>query len=430
MPDSSLGFTWGVMTVAAAFLILAASIVSGVIIHGRRIRESECRFRHLFNSLIDANILIDERGQIVDVNESACNLLGYSRKNLLKFFLKDLFPEEKWSKLHADIEKIFESGSEYKGESELTCKNGAIIQVEVGGVRIRVEKNSFVLKSFRDISERKHAEDALRESEERYRAVWEYSPAGICLTDKNGIYHYANPAYCMIYGYSEEELIGRPYYELIMKSEDSESRRQRHSKLFEEGKPISVGETEFVRKDGESIWIQYAGDFVRENRVPKYLVAMNIDITEQKRIQQALIEEKQLLQEKNITLKEVLSHLEEEKLKIKREVADTVDHVLTPVLHKLINDDGIVDMACYKALKNNLRELAASSGGILHVYSKLTSREIEICNLVKGGASSKEISRTLNLSLLTVDKHRQRIRRKLVISNKNINLASFLRDLR
>lgn len=429
MPDPSLGITWGVITVVAALLILAASVVSGVIIHCRRIKESECRFRRMFNGVIDANFLIDERGRIVDVNESACDLLGYSKKDLLKLSLKNLVPEEKWSELHADIDKIFESGLEYKGESELIRKNGGVIQVEAGGVRIRIEKDSFVLKSFRDISERRHAEDALRESEEHYRAVWEYSPVGICLTDKDGIYRYANPAYCKIYGYSERELIGRPYYELIIKSGDSEARRQRHNKLFEKGKPLSVGETEFIRKDGKSIWIQYTGDFVRGNGVPKYMVSMNIDITEQKRVYQALNEEKRLLQEKNITLKQVLGHLEEEKQKIKREVAEIVDHVLMPVLHKLINDDGTVDMPRYKALKNNLRELAASSGGIAHLFSKLTSREIEICSLIKSGATSKEISRTLSLSSLTVDKHRQRIRRKLVISDKDTNLASFLRNL-
>lgn len=428
MPDSSLGITWGVITVVAAFLILAASIVSTVIIHGRRIKESECRFRRMFNSVIDANLLIDVRGRIVDVNESACDLLGYSRKDLLKFSLKNLVPEEKWSKLHADIEKIFESGSEYKGESELICKNGAIIQVEAGGVRIRIEKDSFVLKSFRDISERRHAEDALRESEERYRAVWEYSPVGICLTDKNGIYHYANPAYCKIYGYSEQELIGRPYYELIMKSGDSESSRQHYNKLFEEGKPISVGEAESVRKDGKSIWIQYTGDFVREKGIHKCMVAMNIDITEQKRMRQALSDERLLLEEKNATLKEILAHLEEEKQKIRKDIADTIDQLLMPALGRLINDDGTVHMAYFELLENNLRQLAASSGGILHLCSKLTPREIEICSLVKGGATSKEISRTLNLSLLTINKHRQRIRRKLVISDKNINLASFLRN--
>jgi len=430
MPIPSLEPTWGVFVIVAVLLILAVSILSGLVIHGRQMNDSENRFRHLFNSVIDANILIDERGRILDVNESACDLLGYSRKNLLRFSLKNLVPEDKWSKLHADINKIFESGFDHRGESELICKKGNTLQVEFGGTCIRIGKSTSVLGSFRDVSEQRRAEDALRESEERYRAVWEYSPVGICLTDKGGIYHYANPAYCKIYGYSEKELVGRPFYELIMKSGDSEARRQGHSKLFEKGKPIPVGEMEFVREDGKSIWIQYTGDFVRENGVPKYMVAMNIDITERKKMQQALSEETRLLEEKNATLKEILAHLEEEKQKIRKGIADTVDQLLVPALGRLINDDGTVNKAYYNLLENNLRELAASSGGILHVYSKLTPREIEICNLVKSGVSSKEISRTLNLSLLTVDKHRHRIRRKLVISNKNINLASFLRDLR
>ena len=430
MPDSSLGITWGVITVVAAFLILAASVVSGVIIHSRRIKESECRFRRMFNSVIDANILIDEKGRILDVNESASGLLGYSKKDLLKFSLKNLVPEEKWSKLHADIEKIFESGSAYEGESELICKNGGIIQVEGGGVRIRVEKDSFVLQSFRNISERRRTEDALRESEERYRAVWEYAPVGICLTDKNGTYHYANPAYCKIYGYSEEELIGRSYYELIMKSERSKSRRERYNKLFEEGKPMLLGETEFIRKNGKSIWIQYTGDFVRENGKPKYMVSMNIDITEQKRIRQALNEERRSLEEKNATLKEILTHLEEEKLKIRREVAESIERGVMPALNRVIRMDGTVNRSYFNMIKKNLSELAVSTGGIRLTLSKLTPREAEICDLLISGASSKEISKTLSLSLLTVNSHRRTIRRKLVISNKNINLSSFLRNLR
>ncbi|MCP4580121.1 MAG: helix-turn-helix transcriptional regulator [candidate division Zixibacteria bacterium] len=66
---------------------------------------------------------------------------------------------------------------------------------------------------------------------------------------------------------------------------------------------------------------------------------------------------------------------------------------------------------------------------ILEAYDKLSPREIEICSMIKNGATSKEIAETLSISVLTVNKHRERIRKKLVISNKGINLTSFLKKL-
>jgi len=60
-------------------------------------------------------------------------------------------------------------------------------------------------------------------------------------------------------------------------------------------------------------------------------------------------------------------------------------------------------------------------------YSQLTSRESEICSLIETGLSSKQISEKLSLSVLTISKHREQIRKKLKISNKNVNLATYLR---
>jgi PAS domain S-box-containing protein len=430
MPGSSLGLGWAVIAIMASFLMMAAGVIASIVIHGKRTRESESRFRLMFNSAIDANILIDGKNRILDVNKSACSLLGYSRKDLLRASFEDLVPKENSPKFRRDIGMVIESGLGHRGEGELRCKDGSTILVEFGGSRMMFDQNTCFIGSFRDITERKRAEGALKESEERYRAVWEYSPVGICLTDKDGIYHYANPAYCRIYGYSEKELIGSPYYELIMNPEESKGRRERYNKLFEEGKPILLGETEFIRKDRKSIWIQYTGDFVRENGKPKYMVSMNIDITEQKRIQQALNEERRLLEEKNATLKEIFTHLEEEKLKIRREVAESIERGVMPALNRVIRMDGTVNRSYFNMIKKNLSELMVSTGGIRLTLSKLTPREAEICDLLISGASSKEISKTLSLSLLTVNSHRRTIRRKLVISNKNINLSSFLRNLR
>jgi len=81
-------------------------------------------------------------------------------------------------------------------------------------------------------------------------------------------------------------------------------------------------------------------------------------------------------------------------------------------------------------LQYHLEELTSSFGRKITEKSvRLTPREIEICNMVKGGLASKEISNLLNISCQTVEKHRKNIRHKLGISNKDINLTSFLQKL-
>jgi PAS domain S-box-containing protein len=296
MPGPLIGSIWGIITVIAVLVMLSLVILAGIIIYGRMIRESEKRFQHLFNSVFDVLILIDEEDRIVDVNESASRLLGYSKRELLKSRLEDYVPENNRPKLHMEFEKVFKSGLDYVGETDLICKgNNTLIRVEVGGTRLKMGDLFYILASFRNITERWRVEESLKR--------------------------------------------------------------------------------------------------------------------------------------KNIALKEVLTHLEEEKLKIKKEVANSIDQTLLPELQKMLQEDGKVNKAYYDSLKANLQDLSASTGGVHHMYSKLTPREIDICNLIKSGSTSKEIAEALNITEATIHKHRGRIRSKLNIANKEINLISFLKNL-
>ena len=296
MPVTLIGAIWGILLVIAVLITLALGILTSILIHSKKIGESEKRFRHLFNKVFDVLLLIDDKDRIVDVNESAERLLGYAKKDLLKSRLEDYIPEEGWTLLQSEFEKVRSSGQEFLGETHLICKDKEdLIIAEVGGTLININGQIYILGSFRDISERRHAEESLKR--------------------------------------------------------------------------------------------------------------------------------------KNVALREVLTHLEEEKLKIKKDVASTVDQTLLPALQKLIQKDGELDSNYYNSLMKNLQELSISTGGMLHVYSKLTPREIEICNLIRGGATSKDIAETLHISEATINKHRWRIRNKLNIANRDINLISYLKNL-
>jgi PAS domain S-box-containing protein len=157
------------------------------------------------------------------------------------------------------------------------------------------------------------------------------------------------------------------------------------------------------------------------------------EITERKKVEQALIESESKLQEqklaleqKNIALREVIAQIEVEKRKIKDDIETNVTAVVSPILEKL--KIGKNSLKYVNLLQHHIERLTSSfSSEITRSSLKLTPREIEVCNMVKGGLTSKDISNLLSISYRTVEKHRRNIRQKIGISNKDVNLTSFLR---
>jgi len=134
------------------------------------------------------------------------------------------------------------------------------------------------------------------------------------------------------------------------------------------------------------------------------------------------------LQKKNVALSEILGHIEEEKRAIKKQVAENIDQVLLPALKKVGKSDGSVNPFYLELVDSGLKDLAETSGGLLRLYSSLSPREVEVCNMIKQGATTKEISSELYITVGTVKRHRETIRKKLGIKNKEINLSTFLKN--
>ena len=237
--------------------------------------------------------------------------------------------------------------------------------------------------------------------------------------------------HCRIFGYSREELLNRSFFDFVVSPDAQDESRQHHLSLFE-NKPLELQpETlESITKDGGSIWIRRISDFVWHDGYPKYLVSMNVDVTKQQEAEEALAEERESLKKKNIALREILSHIEEEKTTIKNSVVDKVNQVLIPALKKLIKSSDGVDKMWSSFLMKSLQNLSKLSFDPSEVVlAQLSPREIQVCNLIKAGASSKEIAQTLDLSLSTVNKHRERIKGKLNIANRGVALSLFLKSV-
>jgi tetratricopeptide (TPR) repeat protein len=142
-----------------------------------------------------------------------------------------------------------------------------------------------------------------------------------------------------------------------------------------------------------------------------------------------LRQERKVLTEKNIALNEVLQHIENQKVDERRKILRELEKALIPQVKELKKASGQPGTREMESLEMTLNAvLGKDSDDFDDCYANLTSRESEICRLIKKGMTSKQIADNLSLSLLTVYKYRERIRKKLKIQNKNVNLATYLRS--
>src|SRR6267154_2015211 len=139
-----------------------------------------------------------------------------------------------------------------------------------------------------DLEERKRAEQALRQSEERWRSVFENSAIGVALTDLNGRFLATNHVYQTIVGYTEEELRALRFLD-VTHEDYREANWALITELVEGKRRQFQIEKKYRRKDGSSIWVSINASLVPgTERVPRFIMAQSEDITERKRAEQAL----------------------------------------------------------------------------------------------------------------------------------------------
>jgi len=233
---------------------------------------------------------------------------------------------------------------------------------------------------------------------------------------------YVNPAFTRLTGYKPEEVLGRNPRFLQGANTDLRVLKRLRVNLHQGG--VFYGLAINYRKDGSEFWMEWHIEPIRNDKgeITHYL-AIQRDAT-------ARIEAQQTIEQKNSALKEILSQIEMEKIKFKESVVSNVEEVLLPALKKLRRKGTPLDKKYLDVLEKNLKDLTSSFG--INVTGKkiqLSPREIEIANLIKNGLSSKDICEMLHLSFKTIETHRNKIRKKFQIVNKQVNLVSYLQSL-
>jgi DNA-binding CsgD family transcriptional regulator len=179
------------------------------------------------------------------------------------------------------------------------------------------------------------------------------------------------------------------------------------------------------------------GPFMKEERALLDAVAEQIGtiatrISAELDLQEAnrqLTLERKALQESNIALRLVLSRIEQEKQEINSTIALNVEKVIKPILGALKYKLSPVQRKYVEMLQSNLEDLTSPFiSRLSFAFSSLTPTEIAISNMIRTGLQTKEIAEMRGVSESTVNRQRERIRRKLDLTNKEINLATFLQS--
>jgi PAS domain S-box-containing protein len=175
----------------------------------KALRNSEIKYRTLYESIIDGFASVSMDGRLVDCNNAFAQMLGYTRQELLQLHFNDFTPE-KWHNQEQSIieEQILPIGYSQVYEKEYIRKDGTIFPVELRAFVIKNEmgENERMCAIVRDITQSKQVQEMLSKSEQLYHAIFEKSSAAMFLIDPvNGDIVDANSAACRFYGYAREQ---------------------------------------------------------------------------------------------------------------------------------------------------------------------------------------------------------------------------------
>ncbi|MEM4257959.1 MAG: PAS domain S-box protein [Candidatus Thermoplasmatota archaeon] len=231
----------------------------------KRVRESEQRYRTIFHHAADGIIILDNKNTIYDINQTALEISGYSREELVGRNIRSLSDIIEKGTFFTMIQnnikrKLGMSVDPY--EVKIITKKGDVRDVEINAVPYTLENGTQgLLAVLRDVTQRKKAEATLIENEERYRSLFEQTYDMIQSVDLQGHFMYVNPAWMAILGYSKEELSKLVLTDIIH-AEDLPKCVELFSRVLG-GEKIQHIETKFITKDGAAV-------LVEGNAIPRY----------------------------------------------------------------------------------------------------------------------------------------------------------------
>ena len=332
------------------------------------LRESERRFRTFVDHATDAFFLLDDRHVVLDVNRQACQSLGYTRDELVGMTPPDLDPDITPANIE-EINRKLNAGETVAFESRHRRKDGTVFPVEVRGQAFWEGGRNFVVALARDMTEHKRAEEALRESERRFRILAEALPHMVWTAEPDGATDYYNARTTEYTGLTTEQLQGWGWRSTIH-PEDLPRCLELWTRSIATGEPYEI-EFRVRRADGAFRWHLARALALRDDsgRITKWFGSC-IDIDDQKRAQEALREAKEAAEAANRAKDEFLAN-------VSHEIRTPMNAILG--MTELVLDTPLTDdqRQCLKTVKSAADNLLGIINDLLD-FSKIEAGKLEL----------------------------------------------------
>jgi len=255
------------------------------------LRESEEKYRLLFEESTLGIFAADvETHRILYFNPAICRIFGYLDEEFLRLTIPDLHPKDSMDLVISDFESLMRGNKVMSSTFPCLRKDGTVFYADIAGNPTIINGRKCSVAFFMDVTMRKQAEDAMRESELKFRNYIDYAPHGVFVADEMGNYVDVNTAASSITGYSKDELLSMKLSELI--PEESMEFSARHfEKVVRDG--FATGEFPFIKKDRSIGYWSVDAVKLSDQRFLGFVV----DVTKRKQAEEMLRESKVKYQE-------------------------------------------------------------------------------------------------------------------------------------
>ncbi|MCK7491283.1 MAG: PAS domain S-box protein [Comamonadaceae bacterium] len=371
------------------------------------LRETAEKYQIHFSLANDVIYTTDETFVVQSVSPSVERALGYKPEELVgrSFAELNIITPEYLDKAVKESLMVLSGERIISSTYQFITKDGAIRFGEVSGVPfMRDGKARAVISVARDITERIEMEKSLRESEERFRTIFESAQDCIYIKNLNYEYVFVNPCIEKLFGVSSRDILGKKNEELCLR--DVEPDISENDRKVLDG---DIVEGEYSRViNGSLLTFNFIKTPIRDSSGNVTgLCGIARDITERKRFEEQLLaKERELaqqaryLEEMNITLNVLLDSREKEKKQAQEAVVSRVRKIIYPYLEKIESSDLDDENRIYLSIvKANLDELLSPyTNPLSQHYLNFTPMEMRIADLIRQGKTTKEISTMLKVS--------------------------------